>query len=88
MLTWLALALVSAIIEVSIPHFGFAFVSAGAVAAALMAFLGFSVPTQMATFVVVMTVSIVGLRSGLVRLIGQGWRAVADRYAGRPARDR
>jgi len=73
MLTWLALALVSAIVEVSIPHFGFAFVGAGALAAALMAFFGFSVPTQVATFVVVLIVSIVGLRSGLVRLIsGKG----------------
>src|SRR5207247_2672335 len=33
-LSWLAVALVAAIIEVSVPHFGCAFISAGAVAAA------------------------------------------------------
>jgi hypothetical protein len=33
-LTWLSLAFIGAIVEVSIPHFGFAFVSAGAIAAA------------------------------------------------------
>ena len=32
-LSWLAVALVAAIIEVSLPHFGCAFISAGAVAA-------------------------------------------------------
>src|SRR6476661_7497759 len=34
-LAWLGLALIAAIVEVSVPHFGFAFVSLGAVAAAV-----------------------------------------------------
>jgi membrane-bound serine protease (ClpP class) len=42
-LSWLAVALVAAVLEVSVPHFGCAFVSAGAVAAAAAAFLGFGV---------------------------------------------
>ena len=42
-LSWLAVALVAAVIEVTLPHFGCAFVSAGAVAAAAAAFFGFGV---------------------------------------------
>ena len=72
-LSWLGVAFVAAILEVSIPHFGSAFVSAGAVAAAAAAYLGFDIPFQIATFIVVMVVSLVGLRSSLVgRLAGPG----------------
>ena len=53
-LGWLALAIVAAIVEVSIPHFGLVFVSVGAVAAALAAaFFGFGCPAQIVVFVVV-----------------------------------
>jgi membrane protein implicated in regulation of membrane protease activity len=69
-LAWLAVAFVAAIVEVSIPHFGFAFVSAGAIAAAAAAFLGFGVASQIATFVVVLVASLVGLRSRLVGMVG------------------
>jgi membrane protein implicated in regulation of membrane protease activity len=72
-LTWLGLALVAGILEVSVPHFGCAFISAGAVCAAAAAFFGFSIPVQIGTFVVVMTVSIVGLRAKLLdRVAGPG----------------
>ena len=69
-LVWLAIAFVSAIVEVSIPHFGMAFVGAGAIAAAAAAFLGFGISVQFATFVVVMVVSLVALRSSLVGYLG------------------
>jgi membrane protein implicated in regulation of membrane protease activity len=69
-LVWLAAAFVSAIVEVSVPHFGFAFVGAGAIAAAAAAFLGFSLAVQFGTFVVVMSVSLVALRSSLVGYLG------------------
>jgi membrane protein implicated in regulation of membrane protease activity len=69
-LVWLLLAFVSAIIEVSIPHFGMAFVGAGAIAAAAAAFLGFGVAVQVGTFVVVMITSLVALRSSLVGYLG------------------
>jgi len=69
-LAWLTVAFVSAIVEVSIPHFGFAFVSAGAIAAAAAAYLGFGTAPQIGTFVVVMVASLVGLRSRLVGLVG------------------
>lgn len=69
-LVWLLLAFVSAIVEVSIPHFGMAFVGAGAIAAAAAAFLGFGVAVQVGTFVVVMITSLVALRSSLVGYLG------------------
>jgi membrane protein implicated in regulation of membrane protease activity len=69
-LAWLALALVGAIVEVSIPHFGFAFVSAGAVAAAVAAYFGLGVVPQIGIFVVVLAVSLIGLRSRLVGYLG------------------
>ena len=69
-LIWLGVAFVAAILEVSIPHFGSAFVGAGAVAAAAVAFFGFGVTAQFATFVAVMVVSLLGLRSRLVSMVG------------------
>jgi membrane protein implicated in regulation of membrane protease activity len=72
-LTWLGLALVAAVLEISVPHFGCAFISAGAVAAAAAAYFGYGVPVQIGTFVVVMTVSLVALRARLLdRVGGQG----------------
>ena len=83
-LTWLALAFIGAIVEVSIPHFGFAFVSAGAIAAAAAAYLGFSVVVQVGTFVVVLGVSLIGLRSRLVGYLGgQGVPSRTDPLIGR-----
>lgn len=82
---WLAAAFVASIVEVTVPHFGFAFVGAGAIAAAAAAFLGFSVPIQFATFVVVLVVSIAALRS---RLIGSlGARGVPSRTEALVGRD-
>ena len=82
--TWLVVAFVAAILEVSIPHFGSAFVSAGAIAAAAAAYLGFSVPMQLGTFTVVLIVSLVALRSTLVgRLGGRGVPSRTDALLGR-----
>ena len=83
-LSWLAVALVAAILEISVPHFGCAFVSAGAVAAAAAAFFGFSVGVQVGTFVFVMTVSLVALRQNLLaRLGGQGVPSRTEPLVGR-----
>ena len=72
-LGWLGLALVAAIVEVSVPHFGFAFVSLGAVAAAVAAYFGASIIVQIGIFVIVLGVSIVALRSRLLEfLAGHG----------------
>src|SRR5919199_5888795 len=81
---WLAVAFVAAILEVSIPHFGSAFVSAGAIAAAVIAFLGFALPIQIAAFVVVLVASLVGLRSRLVgKLGGRGVPSRTEPLVGR-----
>jgi membrane protein implicated in regulation of membrane protease activity len=81
---WLAIAFVAAILEVSIPHFGSAFVSAGAIAAAAAAYLGATVPLQIGTFVVVLMVSLVALRSTLVgKLGGRGVPSRTDTLIGR-----
>ena len=69
-LAWLAVATIAAILEVSVPHFGSAFVSAGAVAAAVTAFLGYSVTAQFAAFVVVLTASIALLRTRILERVG------------------
>lgn len=83
-LSWLAVALVAAILEVSLPHFGCAFVSAGAIAAAAAAFFGFGVAAQIGIFVVVMTVSIVALRQNLLsRLGGRGIPSRTEPLVGR-----
>jgi membrane protein implicated in regulation of membrane protease activity len=65
-LGWLALAVVSAIVEVSIPHFGLVFVAMGAVAAAAAAALTLPLPIQIVVFCVVLTVSVFALRRRLV----------------------
>jgi len=83
-LSWLAVALVAAVIEVTLPHFGCAFVSAGAIAAAAAAFFGYGVPVQIGTFVVVMTVSLVALRANLLnRLAGGGVPSRTEPLVGR-----
>jgi membrane protein implicated in regulation of membrane protease activity len=83
-LVWLAVALIAAIVEVSIPHFGFGFVSIGAVAAAGLAFVGSSVTVQMAVFVAVLSISLL-LRSRLLgRLMsGRGLPSRTDVMIGR-----
>jgi membrane protein implicated in regulation of membrane protease activity len=76
---WLAMAFVAGIVEVATPHFGLIFVSIGAVAAALMAFLGYSGWVQGAAFVVALVVSLVTLRK---RMTGRvGGRGVPTRTA-------
>ena len=83
-LTWIAVAFVAAVLEISLPHFGSAFVSAGAVAAAVAAYLGFSMSSQFAIFVVVMTASLVTLRAGLMgRLAGRGVPSRTEPLVGR-----
>ena len=54
---WVAVAIVSAIIEISIPHFGVIFVSLGALAAAVGAGIGASTPLQLVLFVIVLGAS-------------------------------
>jgi membrane protein implicated in regulation of membrane protease activity len=83
-LGWLGIAFVAAVIEVSVPHFGSMFVSLGALAGAAAALLGFDVPVQVGTFIVVMVVSLGALRSRLLgKLGGPGVPSRTEQVIGR-----
>ena len=69
-LVWLAVAIVAAILEVSLPHFGAVFVSAGALVAAVVAAFSAGGPLQIVTFAFVLVVSFVVLRPWLVARAG------------------
>ena len=69
-LLWLVVAFVATVFEVSVPHFGSAFVGAGAIAAAAASFLGYGLSVQLVTFILVMVVSLVTLRSRLLGRLG------------------
>jgi membrane protein implicated in regulation of membrane protease activity len=70
---WLAAALVAGIVEVASPHFGLIFVSIGAVAAAIVTFMGYGGTVQGVAFVVALVVSLVTLRKRMTgRLGGRG----------------
>jgi membrane protein implicated in regulation of membrane protease activity len=83
-LAWLALAILAAIVEVSIPHFGVVFVSAGAVAAALVAALGAGFSAQVVIFVIGLGVSLGLLRPRLIKKLGaRGVPSRTDTLIGR-----
>jgi membrane protein implicated in regulation of membrane protease activity len=83
-LAWLALAIVAAIVEVSIPHFGVMFVSVGAIAAAIAAAFGFGVAVQLIVFAVALTLSFGLLRERLLRRMGgRGVPSRTDTLIGR-----
>ena len=84
-LAWLALAIVAAIAEVSLPHFGSVFVSAGALAAAAAAALSAGAPAQVGAFGLVLVVSFVVLRPWLVARAGG--RGIPSRTQGLIGRD-
>ena len=83
-LGWLGIAFVAAVLEVSVPHFGSMFVSLGAIFGAAAALLGYDVPVQVGTFIVVMVASLGLLRSRLLgRLGGPGVPSRTDQVIGR-----
>jgi membrane protein implicated in regulation of membrane protease activity len=83
-LGWLALAVLSAIVEVSIPHFGLVFVALGAVGAAAAAALSLTLPVQIVVFCVVLTVSVLALRPRLVaRLDSRGVPSRTEQLTGK-----
>ena len=83
-LIWVAIAIVAAIIEVSIPHFGVIFVSVGAVAAALVSALGYDTTVQILVFVIALGLSIGVLRPRLVKQLGgRGVPSRTDTLMGR-----
>lgn len=65
-LAWVGIAIVAAIVEVSIPHFGVIFVSLAGIAAALAAAFGLGIPAQVGVFGVALGLSLWLLRPRLV----------------------
>ena len=65
-IAWVTLAIVAAILEITIPHFGVVFVSLAALAAALAASFDLHLAAQLAVFVVVLGLSLAFLRPRLM----------------------
>ncbi len=83
-LVWVVLAIVAAIIEVSIPHFGVVFVSVGGVAAAVAAAAGYGFPIQVIVFIVALGLSLGLLRPRLMKQLGgRGVPSRTDALMGR-----
>jgi membrane protein implicated in regulation of membrane protease activity len=64
---WVTVAIVAAVVEVSIPHFGIIFVSVGAVAAALAAYVSLGLPVQILIFIIVVAISFLVLRPRILK---------------------
>jgi len=69
-LGWIVIAVVAAIIEISVPHFGLIFVSVAALGAALAAYAGFGMSAELVVFIVLLCLSWVVLRPRLMRDLG------------------
>lgn len=83
---WLVVAIVAAIIEVSIPTFGVIFVSLAAVIAAAAAWLALPFLVQLLLFVVALALSLALLRPRLMaRLSGRGVPSRIDPLIGQEA---
>jgi membrane protein implicated in regulation of membrane protease activity len=77
---WIVLAVVAAIVEISIPHFGLIFVSVGAIAAAVTSGLGFGLAMQLLVFVIALVASLALLRPRVMKSLGS--RGVPSRTEG------
>lgn len=80
---WVTLALIAAVVEVSIPHFGLIFVSVGAVAAAIAAFLGLALPIQIVGFIVAVVIGFAVLRPRLIGRVSPGVPSRVESLIGR-----
>ena len=69
-LAWALLAIAAAVVEILTPHFGVLFVSAGAVAGALVALSGGGLAWQILTFAVVVALTFMILRPRMVGWLG------------------
>jgi membrane protein implicated in regulation of membrane protease activity len=81
---WIVLAIVAAVIEISIPHFGLIFVSVGAIAAALASTAGLGFVPQIVLFVVALGLSLALLRPRMMSKLGsRGIPSRTDTLIGR-----
>jgi membrane protein implicated in regulation of membrane protease activity len=83
-LLWIVVAIVAAVVEISIPHFGLIFVSVAAGAAAMAAALGLGMIPQLLIFTVVVIASFTLLRPLVVKkLHGPGVPGRTEALIGR-----
>src|SRR5262245_46160925 len=83
-LVWLVIAIVAAIVEISIPHFGLIFVSLAAVVAAIVSGFGGGIAMQLALFSVTLVGSFMTLRPMFLRkLHGPGVPGRTETLIGR-----
>lgn len=81
---WVALALLAALVEITIPHFGVIFVSAGGVVAALAAAVGLGVTAQVLIFLIALGLSFTLIRPRLVaNMSSRGVPSRTDTLVGR-----
>jgi membrane protein implicated in regulation of membrane protease activity len=81
---WVVLAVIAAVVEISIPHFGMIFVTLGAIVAALAAAAGFGLAAQLAGFAVALGVSLALLRPRMMSRLGsRGVPSRTDALIGR-----
>jgi membrane protein implicated in regulation of membrane protease activity len=67
---WLAVAIAAAVFEVASPHFGSIFITAGALVAAVVAYLDYGLLAQTALFTVTLLVGLGTLRKRLAGHLG------------------
>lgn len=67
---WIVLAVIAAVVEVSIPHFGLIFVTLAGIAAALVAGLGLGLVAQLLMFGAALGLSLTLLRPRLLSRLG------------------
>ncbi len=81
---WIAIAILAAIVEVSIPHFGVIFVSVGAIVAALAAAVALGFPAQILIFIIALALSFGLVRPRLMaQMSGRGVPSRTDTLIGR-----
>ena len=83
-LVWLVVAIVAAIVEISIPHFGLIFVSVAAIVAGAASALGFGIVMQLVLFSVALAGSLALLRPVFIKkLHGRGVPSRTEALVGR-----
>ncbi len=81
---WIVVAVVAAVIEISIPHFGLIFVTLAALAAAGVAYAGFGAILQSVIFIAALGISFFGLRPRMMSNLGsKGVPSRTDTLLGR-----
>jgi len=81
---WIVVAVVAAVIEISIPHFGLIFVTLAALAAAGVAWAGYGTILQSVVFIVALGVTFFGLRPRMMSNLGsKGVPSRTDTLLGR-----